>query len=81
MGADQSGGGRRGKVLRPTTVEEEKFSKGDKEEKMGEKREREKDKETRGNKEKGEKRKRGKMPTFTTMEKEKSDQKKTEDVM
>ena len=47
----------------------------------GEKREREKDKETRGNKEKGEKRKRGKMPTFTTMEKEKSDQKKTEDVM
>ena len=46
----------------------------------GEKREQEKDKETRGNKEKGEKRKRGKMLTFTIMENEKS-AKKTEEVL
>ena len=48
-------------MLRPTTVEEEKFSEeGMWKMRKGGKREREKDKETRGNREKGEKKKGGK---------------------
>ena len=63
-------------MLRPTTVEEEKFSEGDIEEKGREKREREKKQRDKRKQREGGKEKKGKMLTFTIMEKEKSAQKK-----
>ena len=58
-------------MLRPTTVEEEKFSEEDVEDKRGKERTGKRQRDKRKKERRGKREKRGKMLTFTTMEKEK----------